>query len=232
MSTPYGPADGAPDDDSGDDAPQRPIVDAQRHPEPDKRTPAIAGVGARSAAFALDAAGTVAVTFATSVTLVVVAFFSGYNSTSGFTGSSAVLANLGTESRTLIPLGAGLLYAVLTSRRGSSIGHRMMGLQVVDMETRTLVPLGRGLVRTLVLFGPLSLPLAQLPLFLLLQLAAGPTVAYSVAYGAWVPIAVIAGMLWWIALLIQASTGRLPLHDRAAGTMVLQWKVRPAPPQG
>jgi uncharacterized RDD family membrane protein YckC len=228
MSTPYGPAADTPGDDSGAQAPHEPVVDAQRHPEPDKRTPSIAGAGARAAAFALDAAGTFVITLVTSATLVVVAFFSGYNSTSGFTGTSAVLADLGTASRSLIPLGAGLLYAVLTSRRGSSIGHRMMGLQVVDMETRSLVPLGRGLLRTLVLFGPLLLTLAQRPLYSLLELVAGSPAAYLLANQGLVPVAVIAGLLWWIVLLIQMSTGRLALHDRAAGTMVLQWKVRPA----
>jgi uncharacterized RDD family membrane protein YckC len=228
MSTPYGPAAETPGDGSDADTPHEPVGDTQHHPEPDKRTPAIAGAGARAAAFALDAAGTLVTTLATSATLVVVAFFSGYNSTSGFTGTSAVLADLGTASRSLIPLGAGLLYAVLTCRRGSSIGHRMMGLQVVDMETRTLVPLGRGLLRTLVLFGPLLLTLVQRPLYSLLELVAGSTVAYSLAYQGLVPVAVIAGLLWWVVLLTQVSVGRLALHDRAAGTMVLQWKERPA----
>ena len=191
---------------------------------PAAATPVLAGVGVRLGAFAIDVAGIALCTIVISVGLI----FAGLATpgTLDGDGPGRALIHAGALAASIVPLVALVLYAVLTGRRGASVGQRILNLQVVSLDSHRPVGMGGGMLRTTVLFAPALLVLAlRLAAALLAPLTGG--VLGPNAWGGGV-IAVLTWVipLWWILLAAQLATGRRALHDRAASTMVLAFRAR------
>jgi len=191
---------------------------------PAAATPVIAGVGVRLGAFAIDVAGIALCTIVIAVGLI----FSGLATpgTLDGDGHGRALIHAGALAAGIVPLVALVLYAVLTGRRGASVGQRILNLQVVSLDSHRPVGMGGGMLRTTVLFAPALLVLAlRLAAALLAPLTGG--VLGPNAWGGGV-IAALTWVipLWWILLAAQLATGRRALHDRAASTMVLAFRAR------
>jgi uncharacterized RDD family membrane protein YckC len=186
--------------------------------------PTIAGVGIRLGAFAIDMVGTALLTGVIAAVLL----FAGLATpgTLDGVGAGVWFATVGALAVLVVPLAAIALYALLTARRGASPGQRILRLTVVNLESHGPVGFGCGMLRTVVLFAPALLALAlRLGSAFLAALPGDSFDLYGWA-GTLTHAVTVTIPLWWILLAVQLATGRRALHDRAAGTMVLAWRVR------